>query len=1359
MKQKLNVYLVCILLQFFVYEVSYALTGADFQLCKRLAQVKEWRGAYILKGQGSETKSDVHSSQTDSYNTLISAKVRLINSTGLSEIASISPSSVDLACQMMPDDDWTSDLEITESTGSADWLITGVVNGDAYQFDWVAKNSIPINSFAQYASRLVFSFAQDNIKMPPPEVGHLASTVTYTASFRNETQDTEMVLGPTFEDKQPMLINFPPSATSLKISGTRSRTAGIEMGIYADMASGSHPLYSFPAMGTWEETLELVPYFIDGSSEKPTKSEIEDPCIAKGSIIGCENQSLGEAVDLVGIPYRLHYQSSRSLGYNGASTAAIDHTQHLAGWSLNVNHHYDVTNNVLYLGDGSIRNASSLGQVTASSDGGYLIASDDGQQVFKFDAAGQHTSTLNAFTGATVLTFGYNPAGLLIAVTDGDNQTTTFNRNARGGLVSIVSPYGVVTKITLNKAGYIAAITNPAGKSHKAKYDAKGLMTSFADPRGMISTFTYDALGRLVADKNAAGGKQTLLATSDDNSITVNRSTALGRVTSYQHITSVDGSSERKIVEPAGLITTIVKPDDASQSISASNGVLQALDFTDDSRFGASAAVLTNQTITMPSGKALSLNASRTATLSDQNDVMTLTQQLETFSLNGKTFNREYLQSNRTFTETSPEGRKTLITVDAQGRVIAEQVAGLHGVSYSYDAKGRLSTVSMGEGGDQRQIQYGYDAKGFLQSVTDPMGGVTSVLRDKAGQAIKMQLPGQRQQKFSFDAAGNLLSYTNPANKVYKYSHSKTGQVNKIVFPKAKGSKTTESAIFNIEGDVVSAIQMSGLKQNYAYDNAGRLTSLSSSAGSWQYAYNQSLGYLSSITGPDGVALSYSRDGDLITGMSWSGAVSGSVGLAHNTDFLLQEVSVNGVSPIQYSYDQDGVLQSVGSFTLSHSNQNTLLTATTLANVSDSYSYTVFGEVSHYQARFNSEILLTEDYSYDKLGRIIERREKFQADPEQVFTYSYDNAGQLSVVKEGQNTVNYSYDKNGNRINTAASNGAIAASYDAQDRLLNFGAAKFTYSGNGETLSRSEGAQVSRFEYNALGNLQAVLLPTGRIDYLLDGAGQRVGKKVANVLVQQFLYQDHLQPVAELDGRGNLVSRFIYATRSNVPDYMLKSGVTYRILTDHLGSVRLVVNAATGVVEQRLDYDELGRVISDSAPGFQPFGFAGGLYDVDTQISHFGARDYDAQIGRWLERDPIGFESGATNLYTYAYNDPINFIDSNGLAGVRAGGTVYINSIDVRLLPGPDANSLGKSPVINLQVGEKVTWLGHIPGTGFHKIGIIRTGPTGDTCVAYEGYVLQSNLSTKKPQMDFNETDGQPVSPQAFHSSGVGTKG
>ena len=76
-----------------------------------------------------------------------------------------------------------------------------------------------------------------------------------------------------------------------------------------------------------------------------------------------------------------------------------------------------------------------------------------------------------------------------------------------------------------------------------------------------------------------------------------------------------------------------------------------------------------------------------------------------------------------------------------------------------------------------------------------------------------------------------------------------------------------------------------------------------------------------------------------------------------------------------------------------------------------------------------------------------------------------------------------------------------------------------------------------------------------------------------------------------------------------------KRDTIYQIITDHLGSPRLVVNVATGIVVQRMDYDEFGNVTYDSNPGFQPFGFAGGLYDTETKLVRFGARDYDAERG------------------------------------------------------------------------------------------------------------------------------------------------
>ena len=94
-----------------------------------------------------------------------------------------------------------------------------------------------------------------------------------------------------------------------------------------------------------------------------------------------------------------------------------------------------------------------------------------------------------------------------------------------------------------------------------------------------------------------------------------------------------------------------------------------------------------------------------------------------------------------------------------------------------------------------------------------------------------------------------------------------------------------------------------------------------------------------------------------------------------------------------------------------------------------------------------------------------------------------------------------------------------------------------------------------------------------------------------------------------------------------------RNGLTYRILSDHLGSPRLVVNASTGEIVQRVDYDEFGNIILDTNPGFQPFGFAGGLYDHDTGLVRFGARDYDPETGRWTAKDPIGFSGGDTNRY------------------------------------------------------------------------------------------------------------------------------
>ncbi len=257
----------------------------------------------------------------------------------------------------------------------------------------------------------------------------------------------------------------------------------------------------------------------------------------------------------------------------------------------------------------------------------------------------------------------------------------------------------------------------------------------------------------------------------------------------------------------------------------------------------------------------------------------------------------------------------------------------------------------------------------------------------------------------------------------------------------------------------------------------------------------------------------------------------------------------------------------------------------------------------------------------------------------------------VEVKQDGVVTENYEYDANGNRVQAlTSSQGMVVGSYDDQDRLLESGGNTYTYTAHGELLTKTSQGQTTTYQYDVFGNLRMVELPGKTIEYVIDGRNRRVGKKVNGTLVQGFLYQGSLKPVAELDGNGNLVARFVYGSKGNVPDYLVKEGKTYRIISDHLGSPRWVVDLSDGSVVQRMDYEAFGKVILDTNPGFQPFGFAGGLYDVDTQLVRFGARDYDAEVGRWTSKDPIGFGGGDTNLFGYVLGEPVNFNDGDGLS-------------------------------------------------------------------------------------------------------------
>ncbi len=188
-------------------------------------------------------------------------------------------------------------------------------------------------------------------------------------------------------------------------------------------------------------------------------------------------------------------------------------------------------------------------------------------------------------------------------------------------------------------------------------------------------------------------------------------------------------------------------------------------------------------------------------------------------------------------------------------------------------------------------------------------------------------------------------------------------------------------------------------------------------------------------------------------------------------------------------------------------------------------------------------------------------------------------------------------------------------------------------------------------------SLREAKLPDGtEITYAIDAQDRRIGRKENGNWTHKWIYQDGLNPIAELDANDQIRKAFIYADKGHVPAYMItykedgSEDKQYRIISDLLGSVRLVYDLTTETEVQRIDYDVWGNITNNTHPDLQPFGFAGGLYDQQTKLTRFGARDYDAETGRWTAKDPIGFEGGDYNLYGYVANDPVNFTDSQGLS-------------------------------------------------------------------------------------------------------------
>jgi RHS repeat-associated protein len=345
---------------------------------------------------------------------------------------------------------------------------------------------------------------------------------------------------------------------------------------------------------------------------------------------------------------------------------------------------------------------------------------------------------------------------------------------------------------------------------------------------------------------------------------------------------------------------------------------------------------------------------------------------------------------------------------------------------------------------------------------------------------------------------------------------------------------------------------------------------------------------------------------------------------------------------VDFEYDRSGLFQSLTRYRDSTGQQQVARTT---------YRYDAAARVEQINHAAIDRVLATYDYTRDAAGRITRIMS-----PDGTADFSYDATGQLiSANHSAQEDEFYSYDLNGNRTMTGYRTGL-------NNRLESDGRYNYFYDDNGNRTLRVEIATGQRTEYlwdhrnritsvvlkNSLGFVQSEILYTydvfdRRIRKSIDADGLGSGLTT----IKQYAH-DGRHIAYELDGVGNITHRLLHGP---VTDMVLADqtadGVVHWMLSDHLGTVRDIINNA-GIITNHIRYNSFGNIQSQTNTALTPnFAFTGREWDAETGLYQYRARYYDATVGQFASEDPLGLADDL-NMARYVRNDPIRRLDPSG---------------------------------------------------------------------------------------------------------------
>ena len=369
--------------------------------------------------------------------------------------------------------------------------------------------------------------------------------------------------------------------------------------------------------------------------------------------------------------------------------------------------------------------------------------------------------------------------------------------------------------------------------------------------------------------------------------------------------------------------------------------------------------------------------------------------------------------------------------------------------------------------------------------------------------------------------------------------------------------------------------------------------------------------------------------------------------------------SSNSNNKLSYSYNLHGWMTGISNphfaQTLTYNNGTTGFNGNITAMIwtansqSHAYSFTYDGLNRMLNAAHGSNQYTEKVTGYDKNGNILGLQR-----------YGQTGASSYGLVD------NLTYTYNGNKV-TRVDDATTATSYTGGTNFINGANTnnEYTYDQNGN-LTKDLNKNITNIQYNLL-NLPSVVTfndgSTIRYMYSADGTKLRTTHVINGT-------------TSTTDYCGNVIYENGTAKRLlNDEGYFdLATNTYYYYLKDHQGNNRVVINSS-GTVQETNHYYPFGGLFSTSS-NVQPYKYNGKELDTKKGLNlyDYGARHYDAALGRWHVVDPMAEKMGAWSPYGYCFNNPMKFVDEEGelpwLAALVGGAIDYGAQVAVNLYQG-----------------------------------------------------------------------------------------